>query len=316
MIMFRYIIKRLFGAVITVFMVITITFFLVHLTPGDPFSSERAINAEALKSLHHMYKLDLPLWDQYCYYIKSLIFDFDFGISYKNIGVKINDLIFPGDGDSGFWLTMKIGIISFLFISICGISLGIISALKPNGILDNIISTLSTILMAVPTLILAPLLILVFSVYLSLFPVGQWEFNFSHLFLPVISMSFHSVCILSQIQKNSLIDVLNSSFIRTARAKGLTQSYIIKHHALRPALIPTISYLGPNVAAIFAGAVITEKIFSLPGIGTLTVNAAMNRDYSMILALTILFSIVLIVCNTIVDISYAFIDPKVRDSIK
>lgn len=314
--MFKYIIKRLLGAVITVFIVITITFFLVHLTPGDPFSSERAMNTEALKSLHRMYKLDLPLWDQYCYYIKNLVFNFDFGISYKNIGVRINDLIFPSDGDSGFWLTMKIGIISFLFISICGICLGIISALKPNGILDNTICFFSTVLMAVPTLILAPLLILVFAVYLSLFPVGQWEFNFSHLFLPVISMSIHSICILSQIQKNSLIDVLNSSFIRTAHAKGLPQSYIIKYHALRPSLIPTISYLGPNIASIFAGAVITEKIFSLPGIGTLTVNAAMNRDYSMVLALTILFSIILIICNTIVDISYAFIDPKVRDSIK
>lgn len=310
--MIKYILKRLLGAIPTVWIVITITFFLVNLTPGDPFSSDRAMSASALANLHHMYGMDLPLWQQYFIYLKNIVFHLDFGMSYKNIGVPVDSLIFTKDGNSGFWLSIKFGSLVILVTTFFGLLLGTLAGIKQNGVLDRIISTFSVTFIAIPTVVTAPLLVLVFAVKLKWLPPGQWMFNFSHLVLPVLALSLPFICILAQIQRSSLIETLNSPFIRTAYAKGMSKTRVVFVHALKPSLMPSISFLGPAAAAILTGTIIVEKVFSLPGMGTQMVNAAINRDYSMVLAVTIIFSVLVVLFNLVVDVLYGFIDPKVR----
>ena len=310
--MMKFILKRMLGAIPTVFFVITITFLLVHLTPGDPFSSDRAMSQQVLDKLHHQYGMDLPLWQQYLSYLRNLIFHFDFGLSYKNIGASVNELIFPADGDSGFWLSVKFGTIVLAVTTVFGLALGTIAGLKQNGIIDRIVSIFSVTFIAIPTVITAPVLILIFAVEFQLLPPGQWGMDFSHLILPVIALSLPFICILAQIQRNCIIETLNSPFIRTAYAKGLSKKRIVLVHAMKPSLMPSISFLGPAAAGILTGTIIIEKVFALPGMGTQMVNAATNRDYSIVLALTIIYSILVVAFNLIVDILYGFIDPKAR----
>ena len=309
--MLFFILKRIFNSIITLFFVITVTFFMIKLSPGNPFSGEK-ISEESIKALERMYNVDKNVFLQYIDYMKNLIFYQDFGLSFKNIGVKVNDLIFPDDSESGFWLSVKFGLIVLVIVIFCGITLGIIAALKENSKIDKFINVFTIAGISIPPIVTAPILVLLFSVILRLFPPIGWELDFSHLFLPIISLSLPNICFLAQIQRNSILDVMNSNFILAARAKGLPKKMIIVKHALKPSLIPAISFLGPTTAGIVSGSVVIEKIFLFPGIGTLTVSSALNRDYSLILALVIIYSCILIFCNTIVDILYTFISPKIK----
>jgi len=309
--MLFFILKRIFNSIITLFFVITVTFFMIKLSPGNPFSGEK-ISEESIKALERMYNVDKNVFLQYIDYMKNLIFYQDFGLSFKNIGVKVNDLIFPDDAESGFWLSVKFGLIVLIIVIFCGITLGIIAALKENSKIDKFINVFTIAGISIPPIVTAPILVLLFSVILRLFPPIGWELDFSHLFLPIISLSLPNICFLAQIQRNSILDVMNSNFILAARAKGLPKKMIIVKHALKPSLIPAISFLGPTTAGIVSGSVVIEKIFLFPGIGTLTVSSALNRDYSLILALVIIYSCILIFCNTIVDILYTFISPKIK----
>lgn len=310
--MIKYIFKRILGAIPTLFMVITITFFLVHLTPGDPFASDRAMSPAALETLHKMYGMNVSIWQQYFNYLKDIILHLNFGLSYRNIGIPVNSLIFTADGNSGFWLSVKFGAIVLAMTTFFGLLLGTLAGLKQNSVLDRLISVFSVSFIAIPTVVTAPLLILVFAVQLQWLPPGQWQFDFSHLVMPVTALSLPFICILAQIQRSSLIETLNSPFIRTAYAKGLSKTRIVLVHALKPSLMPSISFLGPAAAGILTGTIVIEKVFSLPGMGTQMVNAAINRDYSMVLALTIIYSFLVILFNLLVDILYGFIDPKAR----
>ena len=307
----KFIIKRLSNALLTIFIVITCTFFMIKLSPGNPFANEKT-NEVAIKALERAYNVDKNVILQYFDYIKNLIFHQDFGLSFKNIGVQVNDLIFPSDGESGFWLSIKFGIIVFIIVTILGLSLGILAALNPNSGVDRAINSFTVIGITIPPVVTSPILVLVFSVILKIFPPLGWEMNFSHLFLPVLALSIPNICFLAQIQRDSLLEVMNSNFIITARAKGVNKDRILMKHALKPSLIPSISYLGPTAAGILTGSVVVEKMFQFPGIGTLTVNSALSRDYSVVLALVIIYSALLIFCNTIVDIIYTFLSPKVN----
>ena len=309
--MLFFILKRIFNSIITLFFVITVTFFMIKLSPGNPFSGEK-ISEESIKALERMYNVDKNVFLQYIDYMKNLIFYQDFGLSFKNIGVKVNDLIFPDDSESGFWLSVKFGLIVLIIVIFCGITLGIIAALKENSKIDKFINVFTIAGVSIPPIVTAPILVLLFSVILRLFPPIGWGLDFSHLFLPIISLSLPNICFLAQIQRNSILDVMNSNFILAARAKGLPKKMIIVKHALKPSLIPAISFLGPTTAGIVSGSVVIEKIFLFPGIGTLTVSSALNRDYSLILALVIIYSCILIFCNTIVDILYTFISPQIK----
>ena len=309
--MLIFIFKRIFNSIITLFFVITVTFFMIKLSPGNPFSGEK-VSEESIKALERMYNVDKNIFLQYIDYIKNLVFHQDFGLSFKNIGVKVNDLIFPDDSESGFWLSVKFGLIVLIIVIFCGISLGIIAALKENSKIDKFINVFTIAGVSIPPIVTAPILVLLFPVILRLFPPIGWDLDFSHLFLPIVSLSLPNICFLAQIQRNSILDVMNSNFILAARAKGLPKKMIIVKHALKPSLIPAISFLGPTTAGIVSGSVVIEKIFLFPGIGTLTVSSALNRDYSLILALVIIYSCILIFCNTIVDILYTFISPQIK----
>jgi len=309
--MIRFILKRIGNALLTIYVVLTCTFFMIKLSPGNPFAGEKTSEA-AIKALERAYNVDKNIFLQYFDYIKNLILHQDFGLSFKNIGTEVNDLIFPSDGGSGFWLSIKFGLIVFIIVVIFGLLLGILAALNPNSKIDRAINAFTVIGITIPPVVTSPVLVLFFSIFLNIFPPLGWELDFSHLFLPVLALSIPNICFLAQIQRNSLIDVLNSNFIITAKSKGLDKNRILLKHALKPSLIPSISFLGPTAAGILTGSVVVEKMFHFPGIGTLTVSSALSRDYSVVLALVIIYSSLLIFCNTIVDILYTYLSPKVE----
>ena len=314
--MVNFILKKVFGAMVTIFFVITCTFFLTRTAPGSPFANIKVTKSD-VEMLEKEYGLDKNIFVQYYEYIKGLFLHFDFGPSFSTKGVSVNDLIFPKktgneETKSGFWISIKFGLIVLAVVIFFGISIGILCALKKDSIIGKIIDVFSVCGIAIPTIVTAPLLVLFFSVYLEIFSVFGWAFDFSHLFLPVLVISIPSACRLIQIQKNSLCDVMNSSFILTAKAKGLKKKDIILKHALKPSLIPSISFLGPTAADILSGSVIAEAVFNFAGIGSMASTAALGRDYSAVMGTVIIFSFILILCNTIVDILYSFISPKIN----
>ncbi|WP_440683072.1 ABC transporter permease [Cysteiniphilum halobium] len=311
--MFSYIIRRLAGAVPTLFVVVLISFLMVHMTPGDPFATERALPPEVLKQLHHQYHLDLPLWKQFFYYINDLLHG-NLGYSYKYQGQSINGLVFPDGGQGGFWVSVQLGIFSIILASIFGIIFGIFSALTRNtklSFVDHIIGVIAMLFISTPIVVTAPLAVLIFAVILGLFPAGGWG-SWNDLVLPVIVLAIPYIAIITQITRSSLIEILSSPFIRTAKAKGLSMPRIVWKHALKPSLMPVVSFLGPAVAGILTGSVVVETVFTIPGIGVQVVQGATNRDYNLVLALTIIYSLLVILFNLVVDIVYAFLDPKIR----
>ena len=312
--MFSYIIKRILGAIPTLFMVILISFTMVHLTPGDPFASERSLSPEVLKQLHHQYHLDLPIYQQFYMYIWDLLHG-NLGLSLKYQGMSINDLVFPSNGNGGFWVSAQLGFLSIIIATILGIVLGIFSAICKKSsklsFIDHVISIITMIFISTPIVVTAPLAVLIFAVWNDLLPSSGWG-DFNDMILPISVLAIPYIAIITQITRSSLAEIINSPFIRTARAKGLAMPKIVLRHALKPALMPVVSFLGPAAAGILTGSVVVESIFTIPGIGVQMVNGATNRDYNVVLALTIIYSLTVIIFNIFVDIIYAFLDPKIR----
>ncbi len=309
--MILFIIKRLLLAIPTLFFIVLIVFSLVHLTPGDPFQGEKAMSPEVLKALRHQYHLDLPFWQQFFYYINNLMHG-DFGQSYKFIGQSINELIFP-DNMGGFWVTLNLSLYSMLIIIPVGIVLGVYAGLYKNSFLDKLVVTFNVIFSAVPTMVTGPLLVLLFAVTFHIFPAsGYGDGGLYNLFLPVMVLALAYIPTICVVTRGSIIEVLNSNYIRTARAKGLSDRVIIFKHAIRPTLIPVISVLGPMFVSVLVGAIVTEQVFALPGLGILTTNAATNRDYNLIMAITIFGSFLTIIFNLLVDIMYFVLDPRIK----
>jgi len=309
--MIKFILKRLAIAVPTLLAVITLVFFLVHLSPGNPFDGDRALSPEAMATVLHQYRLDLPLWQQYLYYLNDLIHG-NFGISMKYRGTSINSLLFP-DNMGGFWVTGTLSVYTMLFAVPLGIILGSYAGFKRSGYFDKFFMGFSVIFSAIPTIVTGPILVLVFAVIFRLFPAGGFgDGGFEHLFLPVfvLVLSYSPTIIL--VTRGSILEILNTNYIRTARAKGLSNYKVLFKHALKPTLLPVISLLGPMFAGILVGAVVTEQVFSLPGIGLLTTNAATNRDYNMIMAITIFGSSLTILFNIVVDVFYFILDPRIK----
>ncbi|MFZ9036163.1 MAG: ABC transporter permease [Francisellaceae bacterium] len=311
--MYSYIIKRLLGAIPTLFCVVLISFLMVHMTPGDPFATERALPPEVLKALHHQYRLDLPLWQQFLYYVNDLLHG-NLGFSYKYQGQSINQLVFPQSGKGGFLVSVQLGLISLVIATIVGVFIGIISALSRKtkaDWLDHIIGIVTMIFISTPVVVTAPLAVLIFAVWMGLLPAGGWG-SWSDMILPVCVLAIPFIAVIAQITRSSLIEILTSPFIRTAKAKGLAMPRIIWKHALKPSLMPVVSFLGPAAAGILTGTVVVETVFTIPGIGVQMVQGATNRDYNLVLALTIIYSMLVIIFNLLVDIIYAFLDPKIR----
>ncbi|ACX83242.1 oligopeptide ABC transporter permease OppB [Aggregatibacter actinomycetemcomitans] len=305
--MFKFILKRVLEAIPTLFVLITFSFFLMRLAPGSPFTSERAYPPEVMANIEAKYHLNEPLHTQYFLYLKNLVKG-DFGPSFKYKDQSVNNLI-----ASALPVSLKLGTIAFFFAVTLGVAAGTLAALNQNSRWDYILMSCSMVGVIMPSFVFAPLLVLLFAITLGWLPAGGWnEGALSYILLPVASLTIGYVAGIARIMRGSMIEVLHSNFIRTAKAKGLSTSRIILKHALRPALLPVITYLGPAFVGIITGSMVIETVFGLPGMGKLFVNGALNRDYSLVLSLTILVGTLTIVFNAVVDILYAVIDPKIR----
>ncbi|MDB1145147.1 MAG: oligopeptide ABC transporter permease OppB [Alcaligenaceae bacterium] len=305
--MLKLIFKRILEAIPTLFVLITISFFMMRLTPGNPFSNEKNYPPEVIANLEAKYHLDEPVIVQYGYYLSNLAHG-DLGPSFKYKDFSVNDLL-----SDSFPVSIKLGLVAFLVALTFGVTFGVTAALNQNSFIDYMVMTLAMTGVVIPSFVSAPILILIFAIYWDLLPAGGWNGgSWMHMILPVVALSLGYLASISRIMRGSMIEVMNSHFIRTARAKGIPWYKVVFKHALRPALLPVLSYLGPAFVGIITGSIVIETVFGLPGIGQLFVNGALNRDYGLVLSLTILVGCLTIVFNAIVDILYAMIDPKIR----
>jgi len=306
--MIKFIIKRLGIAIPTILFLIIISFLLMHSAPGGPFTSERPLPDEVLKNINEKYGLDQPMYIQMYRYIEGIIFHFDFGPSFRYKDRSVNDII-----AQGFPVTIKYGAWSFVIAVFFGISLGIIAAIRQNSFLDYLSVGFSISAQVLPNFVMAPILVLIFTLYLGWLPGGGWEGGkIQFVIMPVIALSTSYLASIARLTRSSMLEVLNSNYIRTAKAKGIPKHYIIFSHALKPTLLPVISYLGPAFVGMITGSVVIDMYFSTGGIGLHFVNGALNRDYSTIMGITILVGCLTIIFNLLVDIIYAWIDPKIR----
>lgn len=305
--MLKLIFKRTMEAIPTLFILITVSFFMMRLAPGSPFTGEKNLPPAVLANIEAKYHLNEPIWMQYIHYLKQLLHG-DFGPSFKYHDHTINELL-----AQTLPISVELGIYAFIVAVSVGITLGVVAALKQNSVIDYAVMTLAMAGVAIPSFVKAPILVLIFAVTLQWLPAGGWNDGaLRNLILPVTALSIGYIASIARITRGSMIEAMNSQFIRTARAKGLPLSHIVLRHALRPTMLPIISYLGPAFVGIITGSIVIETIFGVPGIGQLFVNGALNRDYSLVLSLTILVGFLTIVFNAIVDILYAVIDPKIK----
>ena len=305
--MFSFIIRRLAVAVPTILALITVSFVLMHAAPGGPFTNERNVPEAVMENIEAKYNLDKPLWQQYLIYVGNVA-QGDLGPSFRYKDFTVNELI-----ESSFPRSAYIGAWSFLFVVVFGVGLGVVAALKQNRWPDYTVMTAAMTGVVFPNFVMAPLLVLLFAVTLRWLPAGGWEGGqVEYIVLPIIAMATSYIAQVARITRSSMIETLRSPFIRTARAKGFPRHKIVLRHALKPALIPVVSYLGPAFVGIITGSVIIDQVFSTGGIGQHFVNGAINRDYSLILGVTILVGVLTIVFNAAVDILYTWLDPRVR----
>lgn len=301
--MTRYILKRIGLAIMTVFLICVITFFLMNAIPGGPFNREKALSPATIAALNERYNLDKPLMTQFFLYMKGL-FQGDLGVSLKN-GREIKDII----GES-FPISARLGLTAVIIALISGTVLGSLAALMRNKLPDRIIIFFSTLFTAVPSFVLATLLLLVFCIKLGWFPV--WSANETSYLLPVISLAAYPMAYTTRLAKTSMLDALSQDYIRTARAKGVAKWKVIFKHALRNSLLPVITYAGPEIAYIITGSMVVETVFTVGGIGSKFVSAISNRDYTMIMATTIFLATLMVVANVICDLLYKVVDPRIK----
>ncbi|HPW28402.1 MAG TPA: oligopeptide ABC transporter permease OppB, partial [Rhodoferax sp.] len=294
-------------AIPTVLVVITVCYLLLHATPGGPFDSDRKVSAAVLANLQAKYHLDLPLWQQYLLYLKGLM-QGDLGASFRYSDWSVNDLV-----ASALPVSLSIGGIAMLLAVLIGVSLGIFAALRQNSVVDHFVMLLGNVGSAVPSFVLGPVMIIVFAIALKWLPAGGWhDFEFRFMILPIALLTIINVSTIGRVMRGSLIEVMHSNFIRTARAKGLPTRVVVLRHALKPALLPVVSVLGPLAISSITAALVTETVFSLPGLGKLIVNGAGNRDYTLVLGLVVLITMLTVTLNLLVDLAYAWLDPKIR----
>jgi oligopeptide transport system permease protein len=282
--MWSYTLRRLLATIPTLLAVITVSFILVHAAPGGPFDSERNVSEAVLANLQAKYRLDLPPWQQYLHYLNNPL---------------------P--------VSFTIGGLSLLISFIAGVGLGIAAALRQNSMADYGVMLIGNLGSVFPSFVIGPVLVLVFAVWLHWLPAGGWDdFKPAFMVLPIALLTFINVATIARVMRGSLLEVLHSNFIRTARAKGLPTRLMVMRHALKPALLPVISIMSPLAISSITAALVTETVFSLPGLGKLIVNGAGNRDYTLVLGLVVLVTVLTVVLNLLVDLAYAALDPKIR----
>ncbi len=303
--MFFYVVKRVLLAVLTILVVITVTFFVMHAVPGGPFVGEKAISKEAQAALEAKYGLDKPLLEQYITYLRDIVTRFDFGPSLKQRGRMVIDIIADGMRTSA-----KLGLIAAGIAAVLGIVLGAAAAIRRNTLLDKIIMVITTAFVSMPSFIMGSFLLIVFSVSLKWLPANGAAQG--GLVLPVITLALYPMSYITRLTRSSMLDVLGQDYIRTAKAKGVSRGSIIFGHALKNSLIPVITYFGPMLAFIVTGSMVVEQIFAVPGIGRQFVQSITNRDYTMIMGTTIFLASLIVIMNLVSDLLYKVVDPRIE----
>ncbi len=305
--MLKYSLKRLLAAIPTLLILMTMAFFMMRAAPGGPFDTEKTLPAEIQANLDKKYHLDEPLIQQYGRYLLDLV-QGDFGPSFQYKDYTVNELI-----ATGFPVSLRLGGIAVLLAFFIGSGIGIMAALRQNTATDYTLMAGAMTGISIPNFVFAPLMILVFAVYLQWLPAGGWNGGaFKNTILPIIGLALPQIAYISRLMRGSMIEVLRGNAIRTARAKGLPEHIVILRHALKPALLPVISFLGPATAAILTGSVVIEQIFGIPGLGRYFVQGALNRDYTLVMGVVVFYGVLIIVFNFIVDLLYAALDPRIR----
>lgn len=302
--MLFYVLKRVLLALLTIWIVITVTFFVMKAVPGGPFVGEKAISKEATAALEAKYGLDKPLMEQYTTYLKDIVTRFDFGPSLKQRGRMVIDIILDGMRTSA-----KLGLIAAFSAAILGITLGAVAALRRNTLLDRTIMVITTAFVSMPSFIMGSFLLLFFSVKLNLLPANGATAQ--GMILPVITLALYPMSYITRLTRSSMLDVLGQDYIRTARAKGVPGPRIIFGHALKNSLIPVLTYFGPMLAFIVTGSMVVEQIFAVPGIGRQFISSIINRDYTMIMGTTIFLASLIVIMNLITDLLYKVVDPRI-----
>ncbi|AND37834.1 MULTISPECIES: ABC transporter permease [Bacillaceae] len=300
-----YIIKRLIAMVVTLWFIITLTFFLMHSIPGSPFNEERNTSEAVQRNLEKFYHLDEPLYVQYGMYLKSVV-TFDFGPSIKKSSQTVNEML-----GRGFPVSFELGIVTLIVAVFSGIALGIIAALRHNGFIDYLAMTIAVLGISVPNFVLATLLIQQLAVNLAILPVATWS-SPKHMILPTLALATGPMAIIARLTRSSMLEVLTQDYIKTAKAKGLSPVKIVFKHALRNALLPVVTVLGSLAASILTGTFVIEKIFAIPGMGKYFVESINTRDYPVIMGTTVFYSSILIIMLFLVDIAYGILDPRIK----
>lgn len=305
--MLGYTLRRMASAVPTIFIIVTLTFFAIRIAPGGPFDLERPLDPLILANLQRAYNLDAPLWQQYFIYLGNLI-QGDLGPSFTRRDFSVNELF-----AQGLPVSILLGGLALLSATILGIILGAIAALKQNSWLDNLIVAIATLGITTPNFVIAPLLSLFFGVILGVLPAGGWSnSNPAYWILPIITLALPQVAVIARLVRGATVEALRANHVRTARAYGLPARVVVGVHALRAAMLPTVSYLGPTAAALLTGSVVVETVFGLPGVGRYFVQGALGRDYTLVMGTVVVIAVFVVIFNLLVDLAYAWLDPRVR----
>jgi len=302
----RHVATRFLGLIPTLLVLITIAFFLIRVAPGGPFDGEKVLPPEIRANLDAKYHLDEPLLQQYFRYLGQIVSG-DFGPSFQYKDWTVNELI-----ARGFPVSATLGGLAMLLAFVLGTFIGITAALRQNSATDYSLMGVAMLGISIPNFVVAPLLILVLAVLAGWLPAGGWDWSWQRMVLPVITLALPAIAYIARLMRGSMIEVLHSNYIRTARAKGMPESVVIRRHALKPALLPVISYMGPATAALITGSVVIERIYSIPGLGSYFVQGALNRDYTLVMGVVVFYGVVIVLLNFIVDLLYAWLNPRIR----
>ena len=303
--MIRLIAVRILEMVPVLWVIVTLVFFVIRLAPGGPFDAERNVSPEILKNLNAYYHLDAPLYRQYFDYMGGLLHG-DLGPSFKNASWSVNEL-----AALGFPVSLELGIYALMVALVIGLTAGVVASMKPNTAQDHVPMSLAMLGICIPTFVLGPLLVLVFSLWLGWLPVAGWE-GPRHKILPSITLGAAYAAYVARLTRGGMLEVLSQDFIRTARAKGLSEARVVLRHALRGGLQPVVSFLGPAAAGLLTGSFVVETIFQIPGLGRFFVQAAFNRDYTMIMGMVLFYALFILSFNLAVDVIQAWLDPRLR----
>jgi len=307
--LFRYVVRRFLGMIPTLFIIVTLSFFIIKVAPGGPFSADRSPSAQVLENLNKKFHLDEPWFTQYFRYLGDVALRFDLGPSFKYPDHDVNYFIFTNLPNS-----LLLGMVALVISLVVGLWAGIISALRQNSFADYGAMSLAVVGISVPLFVIGPVLQLIFSIWLGWLPTAGWindSGGWLTVLMPALTLAFPHFAYIARLSRASILEILRTDYVRTARAKGLKESVIMARHVMKGALLPVVSFLGPAFAGIITGSVVIEQIFGIPGLGRFFVQSALSRDYLLIMGTVIVYSVILIVMNFVVDLIYSLLDPRV-----